>query len=80
MDQSWWRVLTKRGSLGKGECPLVFHFTIETTLVFLPWEPREQYEKAKRYDSAGLRARLLLSLGRLGLGVPSWDTPQSEAW
>ena len=38
-DGSWWRVLTKCGLLEKGW---------QTTSVFLPWEPHEQYEKAKR--------------------------------
>ena len=38
-DASKWRVLTKRGPLEKG---------MQTTSVFLHWEPHEQYEKAKR--------------------------------
>ena len=35
---SLWRGLRERGPLEKG---------METTSVFLPWEPHEQYEKAK---------------------------------
>ena len=35
---SWWRVLTKRG---------LWRREWQTTLVFLPWEPHEQYEKEK---------------------------------
>ena len=38
-DGSWWRVLKKCGLLEKG---------MANTSVFLPWEPHEQYEKAKR--------------------------------
>ena len=38
MRRTWWRVLTKRG-LRKRER--------QTTSAFLPWEPHEQYEKAK---------------------------------
>ena len=38
-NRSWWRILTKRGPLEKG---------MENHWVFLPWEPHEQYEKAKR--------------------------------
>ena len=42
-DESWWRVLTKRGPLGKG---------MENHLLFLPWEPHEQYEQGKqKYDT-----------------------------
>ena len=37
-DRTWWRVLTKRGPLEKG---------METTSVFLPWEPHKQYERQK---------------------------------
>ena len=34
-------------------CHNVVHWRMEwqTTSVFLPWEPHEQYEKAKRYDT-----------------------------
>ena len=42
MDGIWWRGLTECGPLEKG---------IQTTSVFLPCEPREQYEKAKRWDT-----------------------------
>ena len=38
-NRSWWRILTKLGPLEKG---------MENHWVFLPWEPHEQYEKAKR--------------------------------
>ena len=38
-DRSWWRVLTKHGPLEKG---------MANHLVFLPWEPHEQCEEAKR--------------------------------
>ena len=38
---SCWRVLTKHGPLEKG---------MQTISAFLPWEPREQYEKAKRFN------------------------------
>ena len=41
-DRSWWRVLTKRSLLEKG---------MAKHLLFLSWEPHEQYEKAKRYDT-----------------------------
>ena len=34
MDRSWWRVLTKCGPFKKG--------TLQTTSVFLPWEPHEK--------------------------------------
>ena len=40
MDRSWGRVLTKRGPLEKGMASW-----------FLPWEPHEQYEKAKWEDT-----------------------------
>ena len=36
MGGSWWRDLTQCGPLEKGR---------QTTSVFLPWEPHEQYEK-----------------------------------
>ena len=42
MDRSWWRVLTK--------CVL-WRREWQTISIFLPWEPHEQYEKAKRYDT-----------------------------
>ena len=42
MDVSQWKVLTKRGPLEEGW---------QTTPVFLPLEPHEQYEKAKRHDT-----------------------------
>ena len=35
-DRSWWTILTKRGPLEKG---------MAKHLVFLPWEPHEQYER-----------------------------------
>ena len=41
-DGSWWRVLTKRGPLEE---------EMQITPVFLPREPHEQYENAKRYDT-----------------------------
>ena len=47
---SWRRVLTKSGPLEKG---MADHF------VFLPWEPHEQYEKAKRYTLKEELPRLL---------------------
>ena len=31
----------------------------QTTSVFLPWEPHEQYEKAKRYDTERWTPRLI---------------------
>ena len=34
-DRSWWRGLTKHGPLRREQ---------QTTSVFLPWEPHEQYE------------------------------------
>ena len=42
MDRSWWRSLTE-----------VVHWRRkwQATSAFLPWEPHEQYEKAKRYDT-----------------------------
>ena len=39
MSRSWWRVLTTCGLLEKG---MANHFSI------LPWEPHEQYDRAKR--------------------------------
>ena len=42
MDRSWWRALIECSSLEK---------EWQTTLEFLPWEPYEQYEKAKRYNT-----------------------------
>ena len=42
MDGSWWRVLTKCDPLEKG---------MQTISVFLPAEPHEHWEKAKRYDT-----------------------------
>ena len=41
-DRSWWRGLIECGPLERE-----WH----TTSVFLPWEPHEQYEKAKRYNT-----------------------------
>ena len=41
-DGSWWRGLTECGPLENG---------METTSAFLPWEPHEQYEEAKKYDT-----------------------------
>ena len=41
-DGSWWRVWTKHGQLEK---EMAKHFSI------LSWEPHEQYEKTKRYDT-----------------------------
>ena len=38
MDGSWWRVLTKYGPLQR---------EWQTTSVFFPLEPREQYERQK---------------------------------
>ena len=40
MDGSWWRVVTKMWSIGEREW--------QTTSVFLPQEPHEQYEKNKK--------------------------------
>jgi len=42
MDGSWWRVLTKRGSLEK---EMANHSDI------LAWRIHEQHGKAKRYDA-----------------------------
>ena len=50
MDGSCQRVLTKRGPLEK---------EWQTTSVFLPREPHEHYEKAKRYDTEPLSSSLI---------------------
>ena len=42
-DRSWWIGLTECGPLEKGMA--------SQTSVFLPWEPHEQCEKAKRQDT-----------------------------
>ena len=51
-QNSLWRLLTKHGPLEKG--------MLKTTSAFLPWEPHEQYEKGKRYNTE----RWTLQVGR----------------